>query len=201
MNLGAALTRKIGPLPAWGWGVALGGSIVAVRMLRGGGGGNAAEPTLVAVPTGAAGGFSEDFASDLGNQLDQLRGDIDDRFEENEDDWSDRFDDLLDIVDTIQTPITNTPTPKPGTTKPEPKPGSIQPVESGRISLAQAQAALRAIGAPISWASSGAWIRSKEADYVWKSTESMQAWARRVARNQPSYGYTVDSSGKIVKAA
>ncbi len=29
-----ALTRKLGPLPAWGWGVAIGGAILAVRVIR-----------------------------------------------------------------------------------------------------------------------------------------------------------------------
>ena len=30
-----ALTRKIGPLPAWGWAVAIGGSVIAYRVISG----------------------------------------------------------------------------------------------------------------------------------------------------------------------
>lgn len=105
------------------------------------------------------------------------------------------------------TPGTVTPVPGPGPSKPPtsgtkpppakaPTPSSPAPK---RISVAQAQAALTAIGAPASWATSGAWIRSPAANYVWASTSSMQAWARRVARDEPSRGYRVDSSGRIVR--
>jgi hypothetical protein len=56
-NLKAGLTKKIGPLPAWGWAVAIGGGILAFRLFRGGGshgsdsviggGGDASTPTGV----------------------------------------------------------------------------------------------------------------------------------------------------------
>ena len=37
-NLGETLTRRIGPLPAWGWGIGIGGAFVAARFLGIGGG-------------------------------------------------------------------------------------------------------------------------------------------------------------------
>lgn len=52
-----AATRKIGPLPAWGWGVAIGVGFVALRFVRGSGGGTT---TTVIQPTDpAAGGQGE----------------------------------------------------------------------------------------------------------------------------------------------
>lgn len=43
-----ALTRKLGPLPAWGWGVAIGGAILVVKLVRGGGSSDAgSSPTVV----------------------------------------------------------------------------------------------------------------------------------------------------------
>lgn len=35
-DIGAALTRKLGPLPAWAWGAVVGGAVLGTRMLRGG---------------------------------------------------------------------------------------------------------------------------------------------------------------------
>lgn len=183
MNIGAALTRKIGPLPAWGWGVALGGAIVAARMLRGGGGGGdaGAKPVVVSVPTGSPMGMGEDFASDLGNQLDQLRRDNEDRWEDLTDDWDDRFDDLWDAVDTIQTPITNTPNPGGSINPipaPAPKPSAPAVVATG-LTAQQVADILRARGKNPSlnpnWNPPVAarrgeqilqeWINAREADY------------------------------------
>lgn len=191
MNVGAALTRKIGPLPAWGWGVALGGAIVAARMLRGGGGSDAAQPTVISVPTGSPIGMGEDFASDLGNQLDQLRRDNEDRFEDLTDDWDDRFDDLLDAVDTIQTPVTNTPSPggngsiQPVTPKPSPV-KTVAPTAT-RISRARAAEIIRSMGGDpakvfgygTNTDGSSFWLNNAAANYVWQSEESFRAWARR----------------------
>lgn len=54
VNIGESFTRKIGPLPAWGWGIAVGGAWLGYRMLRGGGGGlgSGKDTQIVAVPGG-----------------------------------------------------------------------------------------------------------------------------------------------------
>lgn len=70
-NIGETLTRKIGPLPAWGWGVAIGGSLLAVKMLRGG----TSRETLI-VPTGGP-ATPEEFGSELGEILNDIRGRVD----------------------------------------------------------------------------------------------------------------------------
>lgn len=36
VQISESLQRRIGPLPAWGWGAAIGGGLLAVKMLRGG---------------------------------------------------------------------------------------------------------------------------------------------------------------------
>jgi len=46
-----ALTRKLGPLPAWGWGIAVGGAILVFRLFRG-----KAPATGAAAPTSVGGG-------------------------------------------------------------------------------------------------------------------------------------------------
>lgn len=46
----AGLTKKIGPLPVWGYGVAVTGGLLGWRLLKGGGG---SDTELVATPTGA----------------------------------------------------------------------------------------------------------------------------------------------------
>lgn len=43
-----AATRKLGPLPAWGWGVAVGGAILVFRLFRGG---KSATPNAGYTPT------------------------------------------------------------------------------------------------------------------------------------------------------
>jgi len=75
VDIGGAVTRKIGPLPAWGWGVAIGGAILAVRFLRGGGQDSAA-PVLI--PTGApAVDPSQGFLEQLANAVGDLRLKVD----------------------------------------------------------------------------------------------------------------------------
>lgn len=49
-----ALTRKLGPLPAWGWGVAIGGAILVAKLLRGGS--SASTPNAGYTPTTSGGG-------------------------------------------------------------------------------------------------------------------------------------------------
>jgi hypothetical protein len=74
-----ALTRKLGPLPAWGWGVALGGGILAFRFIRGGIGGGSGEqaaasgaPTFVNPAPTELGEQQSGFLSALSGQLDAL---------------------------------------------------------------------------------------------------------------------------------
>lgn len=51
MDVKGALTRKIGPLPAWGWGVAVGGTVILYRIVTGKGAfpksSSAQQPTAV----------------------------------------------------------------------------------------------------------------------------------------------------------
>jgi hypothetical protein len=76
VNVGGALTRKLGPLPAWGWGVGIGGAILAVRVLRGGsisGGGGSGEPQRILVPSGGGEAMAApDFVSELGTRIGAL---------------------------------------------------------------------------------------------------------------------------------
>jgi hypothetical protein len=37
VDIGGAATRKIGPLPAWGWGIAVGGAVLVYKLFLGGG--------------------------------------------------------------------------------------------------------------------------------------------------------------------
>lgn len=75
VDVQGALTRKIGPLPAWGWGVAVGGGLLAVKMARGGGSGT--QKTVIEVPTGAP-YPADELSSQLGEALLALRDRVDD---------------------------------------------------------------------------------------------------------------------------
>jgi hypothetical protein len=54
LDLKGAATRKIGPLPAWGWGIALGGGFLLYRAISGGksGGGSSEDISTTFVPAG-----------------------------------------------------------------------------------------------------------------------------------------------------
>lgn len=53
IDVGAALTRKIGPLPAVAWGGIIGVGVLVARTLRGGGtGGSGGSPTIVGADLG-----------------------------------------------------------------------------------------------------------------------------------------------------
>lgn len=52
MDVAETVQRKAGPLPLWGWAVAIAGGIVVLRLVRGGGGGT----TTVIQPTPGDGG-------------------------------------------------------------------------------------------------------------------------------------------------
>lgn len=127
MNVGAALTRKIGPLPAWGWGVAVGGALLGVKMLRGGslgGGGGTDKQVVVTVPTGtpAGGGDSGEFVSQLAEQLAQVRDQIADTDEATRSDWESRFEDIVDYIDDRfddNADMGGTVQPMPSTTPPK----------------------------------------------------------------------------------
>lgn len=59
IDVGAALTRKIGPLPAVAWGAIVGGGILVARVLRGGAqAGSSSSPTILGATAedGAGGG-------------------------------------------------------------------------------------------------------------------------------------------------
>jgi len=62
VDLKAGLTRKIGPLPAWGWAVAIGGGLLVWRFARGGSGGGSSSVIGgggdAETPSGVSGGVS-----------------------------------------------------------------------------------------------------------------------------------------------
>ena len=45
IQVSETLQRKIGPLPAWGWGAAIGGGLLAFKVLRGGSLMSSGQPT------------------------------------------------------------------------------------------------------------------------------------------------------------
>ncbi len=57
MDFKAQLTRKVGPLPVWGWGLAVGGGLLAASYMRAraGGGGGAEDPGVAPATATAAG--------------------------------------------------------------------------------------------------------------------------------------------------
>ena len=63
-RISSTLTRKVGPLPVWGWGLAAVGAVIAVRLVAGRRGGSTAAagpvgplpPNALWTPTGAGGG-------------------------------------------------------------------------------------------------------------------------------------------------
>lgn len=67
-------TRKIGPLPVWGWAIAVAGAVIGVRMLRGGG----ASATSSGTPTIVGGSGLE---SDLSSA--DFQGELSDLISEN----------------------------------------------------------------------------------------------------------------------
>lgn len=71
VDVGEAFTRKIGPLPAWGWGVAVGGGLLVMRMVRGGASSGSSRE-VIEVPTGAP-MPADDFVSQLGDAVNDIR--------------------------------------------------------------------------------------------------------------------------------
>lgn len=54
IDVGGALTRKIGPLPVVAWGAIVGGGILVARALRGGGS-SSSTPMIIGAETGTGG--------------------------------------------------------------------------------------------------------------------------------------------------
>jgi hypothetical protein len=63
VDIGAATTRKLGPLPVWGWAIVIGGGVLLLRLFRGGssdGGGQDVTYVPVGNPgTGSFGGGTD----------------------------------------------------------------------------------------------------------------------------------------------
>ena len=76
-KVSGALTRKIGPLPVWGWGVAIGGAGFAVKKL-GGGGAKTTPPQVVQTEYDDSFGPTVGFQEGISNQLFDLRTGLDD---------------------------------------------------------------------------------------------------------------------------
>lgn len=185
------LTRKVGPLPLWAYAVILGGTFLAYRMLRGGGQGQDASVQLI--PTGAPPiDPSDGFLNELSLRLD--------RIEANQtapppasDDGSDDGSVRLDLIRGIRSELGKIreylKTGTGGTIQPTPSGTSGPPAVSAkptRISLATAQKILRDMGFRESLATSGAWIQSDAAAYVWRSPDTFRAWVTRTTRDNPA---------------
>ena len=178
IDIGESVTRKIGPLPAWGWGVAIGGAWLGIRMLRGGGGGlgNGQDTQIVAVPGGVI-PVSPNFTDELSEAV---RG-LNERIDELQQDSNSNVDPL---------PQPPGPTPTPPTVVPkEPAPAPTPtPTQPKTLSRAEAAAILRKYGLDpakvIGYGVTGfsSWITSAAAKYVWKDAASFEAWVKRTFR-------------------
>lgn len=72
MNIGEAATRKLGPLPAWGWGVALGGAYLVYKFVRGG----SSTPQVVQVTGSQPGGSMDAGSAGSSDDLTAIEGQI-----------------------------------------------------------------------------------------------------------------------------
>lgn len=95
---------------------------------------------------------------------------------------------ILDVLNGISSKL---PTPSAGPAQPPATPVTVPAAPPpppaaapSRISLAQAHAILASERAPLSWATSGAWIRSPAAAYVWASESAFRAWVQRTKRSK-----------------
>lgn len=163
MNVTGALTRKIGPLPAWGWGIAIGGALLAAKMLRGGGG--TSKTATVYVPTGGEVG-STDFASSVGNEFATFREEV-----------GDALDDLRDEIADIESPQMSAPSGQqpPASTIIPPGTGVIQPLPVPQPS--QPPTTKAPATAPY-----------KVGTRIFSSLADAQAFARRVIRDYSPKG-------------
>jgi hypothetical protein len=63
-----AVTRKIGPLPAWGWVVAISGAVIVFRLLKGGSaGGSGSSGIISGAPTTVGGAGTTDLSGGAGD--------------------------------------------------------------------------------------------------------------------------------------
>jgi hypothetical protein len=61
-NVGEAVTRKLGPLPTWGWAIVIGGGVLLYRALRSGGSSSSSSGGVSYIPVGnpgATGGYGD----------------------------------------------------------------------------------------------------------------------------------------------
>jgi hypothetical protein len=116
MNIKGALTRKLGPLPAWGWAVVVGGAGLGWKLLRGGGGKSEVPPVeqqlipVSSMPIDPSGGFFNELTIQQ-NRVEST---------------------LAKILETIKataakTKTTAPPPAPPPTTTPKPAPVSAKP--------------------------------------------------------------------------
>lgn len=181
-DVSGALTRKIGPLPAWGWGVAVGGAALGVKFLRGGSGGGAAQHQVIEVPTGAP-YPSPDFASDLGSRLDTLANRIDILAQSSNNNQSD--DNISDNPDR-HAPSTTRHTP---VYTRKPSGGKV-------VTIAEARYLLDKLHAPLSWANLAA---RNAPNKVFNSPTAFRHWVRQHARKSPDYRVTDDGKVAVSK--
>lgn len=192
MDVKAAATRKIGPLPAWGWGVAIGGALLAFRFLRGGGsggggGGNGAEPDTILVPSGAP-SIPHDYIGQLGQAVGEIRdrlGGIEKSIEDG-----------AGSINPVTPPPPKSPPQSGGNPVQQPTPSSPGAPVSAKpkttiLSRADAAALTRKLGydpakvfgygtkAP----ASSFWVNNDAARYVWNSPATFEAWLRRTTRD------------------
>ena len=81
-----AATRKLGPLPAWGWGVAVGGAVLVFRLIRPKSATSSAQPSPTATVVGGGGSLTgsgpdatpTDPFSGANSLVQQLQGQIND---------------------------------------------------------------------------------------------------------------------------
>lgn len=176
IDAGGMLTRKLGPLPAWGWGVAVGGAYLGVKMLRGGGGGFAGgqDAQIVQVPTGII-PVSPNFTDELSEAVFGLNR----RIDELQQELNNNVDDGEQMPGPTPKPPTTTPPAKPPATAPQPatKPAGLSRAEAAAILRSKGLDPAKIIGYGVSGFSS--WITSAAAKYVWKDEASFRAWVKR----------------------
>jgi hypothetical protein len=177
-KVGGALTRKIGPLPAWGWGVAVGGAVIAAKLLGGGGDKKAAPPQIVQTEYDDSFGPTVGFQEGLSNQLFDLQQ---------------RIDDLSNIAVT-PTPTTTTAPPKPAPVVTVPKAPVVAKTATSALTRARAAVLARAKGIDparlFGWGRtvpmSAWWVNKPQQKYIWKNEATFNAWLDRVAADRAS---------------
>lgn len=183
-----AVTRKVGPLPVWAYAVILGGTFLALRLLRGG---NQQDASVQLIPTGAPPiDASQGFIEDLSLRLDRIESGMTApppaSSQGNETISPAKFgfktwEELKAALAKLKAPA-YTPLP---TTKPTPKPISAKP--TGQVSRARAAEIIRKYGGDpaavfgygTNKRASSFWLNNPAAAYVWKSEASFEAWAKR----------------------